>query len=251
MRRRAEGEPPLGLHAVPDQRLRRRRRDEPGASSRTSTSAPAWPTTTTRSTPGQRASEECKRLAEWIEGHEEVRMTAPGTDITLGIAGRKFIAADGKHNMPDGEFFTGADRGLGRGRGLVPPAGDGRRPRGRRRAPALRGAARSSTRAPSAARSSWSSLLDTDEGARRLGELGIGTNYGDRPRDPRRAARREDRRHRAHGGRRQLSGVRRQERERRPHGPGLRPAPRRPHRGRRRAAPGGRPVPGLDVTPRQ
>ena len=44
-------------------------------------------------------------------------------------------------------------------------------------------------------------LLDTDEGARRLGELGIGTNYGDRPRHPRGPARREDRRHRPHGGR--------------------------------------------------
>ena len=47
------------------------------------------------------------RLAEWIEGHEEVRVTAPGTDIKLGIAGRKFIPCDGDHNMPDGEFFTG------------------------------------------------------------------------------------------------------------------------------------------------
>ncbi len=52
------------------------------------------------------ASEEWKRLADWIEGHEEVHVTAPGTDITLGIGGRKFIAADGEHNMPDGEFFT-------------------------------------------------------------------------------------------------------------------------------------------------
>ena len=34
----------------------------------------------------KRASEETMRLAEWIEGHEEVRVTAPGTDITLGIA---------------------------------------------------------------------------------------------------------------------------------------------------------------------
>src|SRR5206468_8361785 len=54
----------------------------------------------------KRASAGCKRLAEWIEGHEEVRVTAPGTDVKLGIAGRTFIAADGEHNMPDGEFFT-------------------------------------------------------------------------------------------------------------------------------------------------
>ena len=35
----------------------------------------------------ERASAETTRLAEWIEGHEEVRVIAPGTDITLGIAG--------------------------------------------------------------------------------------------------------------------------------------------------------------------
>jgi len=55
----------------------------------------------------QRASAETVRLAEWIQGHEEVRVTAPGTDVKLGIAGRTFIPCDGRHNMPDGEFFTG------------------------------------------------------------------------------------------------------------------------------------------------
>jgi aminopeptidase len=56
----------------------------------------------------QRQSDEVRRLAEWIEGREEVRITAPnGTDVTLGIAGRTFIPCVGEHNMPDGEFFTG------------------------------------------------------------------------------------------------------------------------------------------------
>ncbi len=55
----------------------------------------------------KRASEECHRLADWIEGREEVRIVAEGTDLKLGIAGRHFIPCDGEHNMPDGEFFTG------------------------------------------------------------------------------------------------------------------------------------------------
>src|ERR1051326_3909574 len=55
----------------------------------------------------KRASEETERLAEWIDGHEEVHVTAPGTDITLGVADRKFIASSGRHNMPDGVFFPG------------------------------------------------------------------------------------------------------------------------------------------------
>ena len=48
-----------------------------------------------------------RRLAEWIEGREEVHIRGPGTDLRLGVAGRRFIAADGQRNMPDGEFFTG------------------------------------------------------------------------------------------------------------------------------------------------
>ena len=43
----------------------------------------------------EKASAETKRLAEWIDGHEEVHVTAPGTDIKLGIVGRKFIPCDG------------------------------------------------------------------------------------------------------------------------------------------------------------
>ena len=45
-------------------------------------------------------------------------------------------------------------------------------------------------------------LIDTDEGSRRLGELGIGTNYKIDRGHPRRPPRREDRRHRPSGGRR-------------------------------------------------
>src|SRR5215208_5002937 len=55
----------------------------------------------------QRQSDEVRRLADWMQGKEEVRIEAPGTDIRLGVEGRNFIAADGEHNMPDGEFFTG------------------------------------------------------------------------------------------------------------------------------------------------
>jgi aminopeptidase len=56
----------------------------------------------------ERQSETVRRLSDWIEGREEVRIQAPGgTDITLGIAGRSWVPCYGSHNMPDGEFFTG------------------------------------------------------------------------------------------------------------------------------------------------
>ena len=55
----------------------------------------------------RRQSEETERLKDWIEGRSEVHVTGEGTDLNLGIEGRTFIAAGGRHNMPDGEFFTG------------------------------------------------------------------------------------------------------------------------------------------------
>jgi aminopeptidase len=124
----------------------------------------------------KRASEECNRLAGWIEGHEEVRVTAPGTDIRLGIAGRKFIPCDGEHNMPDGEFFTGPveDSVEGEVSFHLPAVIGGREVSGVR----LKFEAGKVVDAGAERGEEFLvKLLDTDEGARRLGELGIGTNY--------------------------------------------------------------------------
>jgi len=74
---------------------------------RTSTTAPASCSTRIRSRPGSGSPTRLKRLADWMDGKEEVRVQAPGTDITLGVAGRRFIPCFGDKNMPDGEFFTG------------------------------------------------------------------------------------------------------------------------------------------------
>jgi aminopeptidase len=124
----------------------------------------------------ERASAETKRLSKVIQGHEEVRVLAPGTDITLGIGGRTFIPCDGEHNMPDGEFFTGPveDSVDGEVTFHLPATIGGREVAGVHLkfesgkvldASADRG------------EEYLIKLLDTDEGARRLGELGIGTNY--------------------------------------------------------------------------
>ena len=189
----------------------------------------------------KRASEECHRLAEWIEGREEVRIVAEGTDLTLGVAGRHFIPCDGEHNMPDGEFFTGPveDSVEGEVSFHLPATIGGREVAGVR----LRFEGGKVVDASAERGEEYLiSMLDTDEGARRLGELGIGTNFGIEHGHPLDPARREDRRHRPPRGRRQLPRVGRDERERGAHGPRLRPAPRRTARGRRRAAAGGRQV---------
>jgi aminopeptidase len=125
----------------------------------------------------QRQSDDVNRLAEWMQGKEEVRVSAPGTDITLNVEGRTFIPCAGEHNMPDGEFFTGPIEDSVEGEvsfsfpasyGGREVSGVGFRFEGGRIVDA------------SAERGEEFLLetLDTDDGARRLGELGIGTNYG-------------------------------------------------------------------------
>jgi aminopeptidase len=125
----------------------------------------------------QRHSDDVTRLGEWMQGKEEVRITAPGTDIRLGVAGRTWIPCVGEHNMPDGEFFTGPveDSVEGEVSFSIPATYGGREVSGVRfrfeggrvvDATAERG------------EEFLIEMLDTDDGARRLGELGIGTNYG-------------------------------------------------------------------------
>ena len=124
-----------------------------------------------------RTSEETKRLADWIQGRSEVHVTGDGTDLRLGIADRTFIAADGKHNMPDGEFFTGPveDSAEGEITFHLPASYAGREVAG------VRFRFEGGKVVDASAEKGEEFLiemLDTDDGARRLGELGIGTNYG-------------------------------------------------------------------------
>jgi aminopeptidase len=125
----------------------------------------------------QRQSDEVRRLTEWIQGREEVRVQAEGTDITLGVAGRNWIACVGEHNMPDGEFFTGPveDSVNGEIRFSFPASYGGRTVSG----VCLRFENGKVVDASADQGEEFLlEMLDTDAGARRLGELGIGTNFG-------------------------------------------------------------------------
>jgi aminopeptidase len=125
----------------------------------------------------ERQSEQVKRLAGWMEGKEEVHVKAPGTDIKLGVAGRTFIPCFGDHNMPDGEFFTGPveDAVDGEVAFTFPAVYGGREVSGVR----FRFEGGKIVDASAAQGEEFLiEMLDTDDGARRLGELGIGTNYG-------------------------------------------------------------------------
>lgn len=45
-------------------------------------------------------------LAERLTEVSTVRVVADGTDLELGVAGRRWVAADGTENFPDGEVYT-------------------------------------------------------------------------------------------------------------------------------------------------
>jgi len=124
-----------------------------------------------------RQSEQVRRLTEWIQGREEVRIKAEGTDITLGVAGRNWIPCVGEHNMPDGEFFTGPVEDAVNGKICFSfPASYGGR--------TVSGVCLTFENGKVVEASAdqgedfLMEMLDTDAGARRLGELGIGTNFG-------------------------------------------------------------------------
>lgn len=46
-------------------------------------------------------------MIERIEGHDQVKLVGPDVDLSLSVKGRKFNNSYGKHNMPDGEIYTG------------------------------------------------------------------------------------------------------------------------------------------------
>jgi aminopeptidase len=116
-------------------------------------------------------------LVDRLTGAHQVRITSERTDLTLEVSGRTWINSDGRRNMPSGEVFTSPLETSANGHvyfdvpsnlggsnvsgialtfvdGVVTEAG------------AEQGDAR------------LQAQLATDDGARRLGEIGIGTNFG-------------------------------------------------------------------------
>ena len=121
------------------------------------------------------------RLIERLSAARELRIEAEGTDLTLRVEGRTWVNSDGRRNMPSGEVFTGPheDSAEGRIRFGIPSS-----PRGVEVAGIELEFRAGRVVAARADRGEDYLLatLDTDPGARILGELGIGTNVGiDRP----------------------------------------------------------------------
>ncbi|MGZ4183853.1 MAG: aminopeptidase [Solirubrobacteraceae bacterium] len=122
-----------------------------------------------------------QRLIERLAPALEIRIEAQDTDLRLRVDGRTWINSDGKHNMPSGEVFTGPleDSADGTIRFTVPSS-----PSGVEVADIRLTFSEGRVVEASAQRGDeyLQAALQTDAGARFLGELGIGTNVGiDRP----------------------------------------------------------------------
>jgi aminopeptidase len=121
------------------------------------------------------------RLIERLQSARELRIEAEGTDLVLSVEGRTWINSDGKRNMPSGEVFTGPHEASaeGRIRYTIPSS-----PRGVEVADIELEFREGRVVDARAGRGEayLKATLATDEGASRLGEIGIGTNFGiDRP----------------------------------------------------------------------
>jgi aminopeptidase len=125
----------------------------------------------------QQVSTEQQRLVDWLDGKDKVEVKGENVDLTLSIKGRKFINADGKKNFPDGEIFTGPveDSVNGWIRFTYPAIYNGREVDG------IELYFESGKIVKASAKKGEElllSTLDTDAGARYLGEFAIGTNKG-------------------------------------------------------------------------
>lgn len=116
-----------------------------------------------------------QRLIEWLVGKRRIEVKGPNVDLLIGIEGRTFENSCGKRNMPDGEIFTGPEESVTEGwvKFTYPAIRENREVQGVElefkggrvvKAGAEKG------------EDYLNGIIDTDEGARVLGEFAIGTN---------------------------------------------------------------------------
>jgi len=118
-----------------------------------------------------------QKIVDWLDKKNTLRVEAPGVDLKMSIEGRTFVNCCGERNMPDGEVFTGPveDSVEGHVRFSYPTTYQGRKLEGVElwfekgkvvKATADKG------------EDFLLKTIDTDEGARSVGEFAIGTNKG-------------------------------------------------------------------------
>jgi len=116
------------------------------------------------------------RYIERIQGHDRVDLRGPNVDLRLSIKGRTFNNSCGKHNLPDGEIYTGPVEDSLNGwvrytypavyQGVVVSGVELRFENGK----VIQATAQEN-------QDTLLRAIDADPGARYVGEFAIGTNY--------------------------------------------------------------------------
>ncbi|MBI4286595.1 MAG: aminopeptidase [Chloroflexi bacterium] len=125
----------------------------------------------------QRFSATQEKIIDWLKDKTEIHITGKDTDLKLSVAGRVFKNGDGHYNIPDGEIFTGPveDSAEGHVYFSYPTIYDGKEVTGVRlwfeHGKVVKASAEKNE-------GFLLQTLDTDPGARFLGEFAIGTNEG-------------------------------------------------------------------------
>ena len=125
---------------------------------------------------GKKEAQKQQKLIKWLKGRNQVTMKGENIDLKLSIKGRKFIQCAGEENFPDGEIFTSPVENSVNGwvRFKYPAIFDGKEiedielwfENGK----VVKESAKRN-------QEQLTAQLNSDKGARYLGEWGIGTNY--------------------------------------------------------------------------
>jgi aminopeptidase len=125
----------------------------------------------------KKISKEQQRLVRWLNKARRIHVVGPDTDVKLEVTGRKWINCDGHENFPDGEIFTGPieDSVNGHIRYTYPACAYGREVEDVR----LQFKDGKVIKATAAKNQQFlARMLETDKGARYVGEFSFGTNPG-------------------------------------------------------------------------
>ncbi len=115
-------------------------------------------------------------LVDHLDQAHEIHVQAPGTDLRLGISERIWVNSEGTNNFPSGEVFTGPVENKVNGTVSFnfPAVYSGREVRGVQLTFEDGKVVEASAEHNDAF---LQEMLETDEGARYLGEVAFGTNY--------------------------------------------------------------------------
>ena len=125
----------------------------------------------------KKISKEQQRLVDWLNKAREIHVVGPDTDLKLEVTGRRWENCDGHENFPDGEIFTGPieDSVNGHIRYTYPACAYGREVEDVR----LQFKDGKVIKATAAKNEQFLlQMLETDKGARYVGEFAFGTNSG-------------------------------------------------------------------------